>query len=176
LALFCVFALGALGAQSASAAVTHSFFYDGGTNNAIITGTTEPGTSEVFKLTSISVECTDMRYRGTMFGPASDHFTVVPLYDAAGGTSCKAFGVNATITNKGCTFTYESDTSEHPNDGFGVGEEHAEISRVCGHTGSITVEAAGCTLHLSDTHRRRGDSQPEPAGHPLYPSPQSLRH
>lgn len=43
LALFCVGALGGLGAQSVSAAVNHTFTANSVTGTTALTGTTEPG-------------------------------------------------------------------------------------------------------------------------------------
>lgn len=145
-----LFAVLALGAQSASAVVEHSFTSGSVSSTTVLTGTTEPGTQEGFKLTNAIVKCVDVTHRGTVVGGATDHISVVPIFVDA--TCTATGGIAATIDNNGCTFTFDSDTFENTTH-FAAGETHANISLACGHSGSIAITAGGCTIHIGTTHQ-----------------------
>jgi hypothetical protein len=101
LALFAVLAMGALSASAAMAADFHS---ENGTDT-VIKGS-QVG-SDKFVVNAGTVTCNEATYEGIQSGATSNTVTVTPKY-----TECTAFGfVNATIHTNGCRYVFDADTN-----------------------------------------------------------------
>ena len=138
LALVAALALGAIGAQGASAVVEHSFRSDAANETTVLTGQQEGDQAFEFGTGGAKVTCTTVTLSGTQAqkGNILDTITLHPIY-----TGCTFGVVTATVTTSGCNFVLDSDTTANPH----FGDEHAARSLECESTHDITVDAP-CTI------------------------------
>jgi hypothetical protein len=147
LALVAMLAIGAIGAQAASAVVEHSFRSSAANEDTVLTGKSESYSSSqtsqhIFTATAgLTVEC-DATFVGRNIGNPLDTVAVRPTY-----TNCKD---NATVTNTGCQYVFDSDTTQAS--GHSASSEHAAVSLDCEHQHYIEVTKPGCKLRFEDTH------------------------
>ena len=135
LALLALGAMGAIAAQAASA-TNHEF--EATKASVVLTGNAT--TNQVFTVGAVAVVCPEASFVGTQAEKTVDHVKVKPEYFG----HCVLGSTTVHVTNKGCEYTFDSDTTE----------EKAKVSVVCGHTGSITITDSGgaCVIHVADTH------------------------
>lgn len=148
LALVAAMALGAIGAQGASAVVAHSFRSD--VEDTVLTAAAE-GKEKLTLTAGVFVECSDVTFEGTNVGTLRDTLTVHPTY-----ASCNLSGgaeSNVTVHTGGCNFELDSDTTTntHPSG------DHASVSLACtsSHSASphkIEITAPGCNIAFETTH------------------------
>lgn len=146
LACFAVLALGALGAQGASANVLHHFKV--GASSADITATGDPNEPTIKWFSApggVAIECENAHGEGTQSEETvTEGEATGPLY-----TGCDAFGFALTITDNGCKLRLHAETSEDSS----TEVENAPADFNCGGgTGNttLTVPAIGCTIKFSD--------------------------
>jgi hypothetical protein len=123
LALVAAMAIGAIGAQGASAVVEHSF--RSGANNWVLTGANESYTTgnskEVWTFTAgLPVSC-DATFEGTISGSIVDTITFHPKFH----NCTSSLGGSPTVHTNGCNFILDSDTTTSPHSGL---SEHAAWS------------------------------------------------
>ena len=137
LALVAALALGAIGAQGASAVVEHSFRSDAVNEKNV--ATVQQETDHVFEAgtSGAKVTCTSATFSGTYYGNIVDTVTVHPIY-----TSCKLGVNNVTITTGGCNYIFDSDTTA----GGHFSGEHATVSLECESTHDIEIDGPGCNF------------------------------
>jgi hypothetical protein len=141
LALAAAMALGAIGAQGASAVVEHSF--RSSVNNLVLTAATK--SKDTVTLTAgLAIECNGT-FEGTNVGTTRDTLTMHPTY-----SSCTAFGGNASVHTAGCNFILDSDTTQAP--GHSTSSEHAAVSVECESSHVIEVTGPGCNVAFAATH------------------------
>ena len=136
LALVAALVLGALGAQGAAAAESHSFKSDADNEITVLTGQNEG--NHIFRAGTggAATTCTVATFSGTQaIGNNLNTVTVHPKYD-----SC-TFGVGVTVTTGGCNYMLASDTTANPH----FGGEYAAMSVECESTHDIKIDAA-CVL------------------------------
>jgi hypothetical protein len=142
LALVAAMAIGAIGAQGASAVVEHSF--RSGLTETVLTGKSESYSNanhesmEVLTATEgLTVECYGT-YEGKQVGQTLDEVTVHPKYN-----TCKG---GVTVHTNGCNYRFDSDTATSTAH-FSATEEHANATLECseGHTG-IEITRPGCYI------------------------------
>ena len=153
LALVAALAIGAIGAQAASAAVNHSFNSD--VESTVLTGHNEDSGSSssphVFSAGATEVKCTTATFEGTNVGKERDTVTVHPKY-----SSCKFSGNNAaTVDTGGCNYVFDSDTTEDAV--HSPSEEHASVTLECESAHSenphrIEITTGLCNLSFETTH------------------------
>ena len=147
LALVAALALGAIGAQGASAVVEHSFRSDATSEKTVLTGSNAGETSpanHIFRAGTggPTTTCTGATLSGTNIGNKTDTTTLHPKY-----TGCTAFGVGAPITTNGCNYIFDSDTTTNPH----FGGEHAAVSLECETSHDITKDGA-CKVTIQESH------------------------
>lgn len=147
LVLAAVFALGAISAQAASAAVEHTFNSE--LTNTVLTADNAGLGEHVLSVTTkggtkLSVNCTTVLLSGNQVAKTADEITLHPTFgkkNAKGESgSCKLAGITVTVTTTGCNFVFDSDTSGTP--------ETAATSIECEAGKTITSTAAGCTISI----------------------------
>jgi hypothetical protein len=143
LVLVAMLALGAMGAQSAPAAVEHSFH--SGASKTVLTGQSEWGDHILTSTAGFELKCSSVAFEGTVVGTNSDTMTVHPQY-----SGCKLNGGAATITTNGCNFVFGSTTTASSH--WSSSEEHATMSIECEPGHHIAVTGPGCNLTLSASH------------------------
>jgi hypothetical protein len=145
LALVAAMALGAIGAQTASAVVEHSFRSP--VENTVLTGSFDPSTgNHVFTATSgLIVECSAGTFSGTNVGKVLDRVTVHPKY-----SGCTSSLGNVTVDTDGCNYTFYSNTTEDA--AHSPGTEHAAVGLECESSHAIEITAPGCNLAFSAAH------------------------
>lgn len=134
LALLAVIAVSAVAAQTASA-TNHEFE----AASLVLTG--EDIESSHLLGIGAQIVCEVTELIGTMGEKTADDLKVTPSM----GGHCTIGGTAVgEVSNNGCAYTLDTDTTEN----------HARLSVVCGHTGSITITDPGsaCVIHISDTH------------------------
>jgi hypothetical protein len=135
LALIAAVALGAIGAQAASAVTEHSF--RAGDESMVLTGQTK--NVDVLALTpGLTVECT-ATFEGTNVGTIQDTLTVHPTYSGCAGS--------VTVHTDGCNFILDTETTTSAHSGGG---EHAPVSLECEAGHAIEVTRPGCNLAFPD--------------------------
>ena len=144
LALVAAMALGAIGAQGASAAVVHSF--NSASEHTVLTGKTESYSNsenksiETFTATAeLTVECYGT-YEGTISKKEVDTVTVHPKY-----SGCKG---GASVHTSGCNYIFGSDTTEDAN--HSASTEHASVSLECEASHWIEITRPGCNITFGD--------------------------
>jgi hypothetical protein len=153
LALVAAMALGAIGAQGASAVVEHSFRM--GAEKTVVTGQNESYTTgnsrEVIQFTpGLTISC-DVTLSGTHIGAIRDTITVHPQFH----NCTSSLGGAPTIHTGGCNYELSSDTTTSP--AHFSAEEHAAWSLECEspHSASphvIEMTAPGCNFSWETTH------------------------
>ncbi len=146
MALVAVFAMGAMAAQTATAADTYTS--DSGTNLTILTGN-QVG-NNVVSVGSVSVTCPVARFKGTVFGNSATSITLHPEYEGNGGSSCAMSPIgNATVNTTGCNYIVTSETHENA-----AHEKHGTVEIECATTTSpshvtheITINGP-CVIHI----------------------------
>lgn len=147
LALVAALALGAVGAQSASAVVEHSFRSSSQNEKTILTGhiDTSPTVSKhVFKPSpesGLAVECSVATFSHTVEGNIRDTVTAHPTY----GSCESSFGA-ATVDTNGCNYIFDSDTTTSTHSST---DEHATVSIECEAGHHISVTTGLCNLTFS---------------------------
>ena len=138
LALLALGAMGAIAAQAASATTVVNHEFEATDSPVVLTGVQT--TEQVFKANGVPVVCPEASFEGTQATATVDHVKVTPKYFG----HCVLGSSTVHVTNKGCGYTFDSDTVD------GV----AKVSVVCNHTGSITITDSGgaCVIHVADTH------------------------
>jgi hypothetical protein len=142
LALVAAMALGAIGAQGASAVVEHSF--RSGAANTVLTGASESYTTgsskDVFSATAgLTVSC-DGTFEGTNTGTTTDTVTVHPKYH----NCTSSLGGSPTVHTNGCNYIFDSDTTQAS--GHSTSSEHAAVSLECETGHVIEITAPGCNF------------------------------
>ena len=137
LALIAALALGAIGAQGASAVVEHSYRSDAANEKTVLTGHSEG--DHVFEAGTggAKVTCTTATFSGTQSGNIVDTVTVHPIY-----TSCKLGANSVTVTTGGCNYIIDSDTTA----GGHFNGEHATVSVECESTHDVEIDGPGCNI------------------------------
>jgi hypothetical protein len=143
LALVAAMALGAIGAQAASAVVEHSFNSDA--EDTVLTGKNESfGTGnsrDVFQATpGLTVEC-DATFGGTVGKKVEDTVTVHPKYESCGG--------GVTVHTDGCNYIFGSDTTTSAHSSS---SEHASVSLECEAGHEIEITRPGCNIAFNQFH------------------------
>jgi hypothetical protein len=154
LALVAAMAIGAIGAQGASAVVEHSF--RSGANSTVLTGANESYTTANSRhrwqfTPGLVVEC-DATFEGTNSGTTRDTITLHPRYH----NCVSSLGGSPTVHTSGCNFFLHSDTTTSTAH-FSATEEHAAWSLECesAHSASphfIEITAPGCNFAFYVTH------------------------
>ena len=142
LALIAALALGAIGAQGASAVVEHSFRSDAQNAVTVLTGQNEGQHTFRAGTGGPTIHCTEATFSGTNAGNIRDFVTVHPKYN-----SCTAFGAAAPVTTDGCNYELFSNTTS----GGHFSGEHAAVSVECEPNHDITVDAA-CKVTFQESH------------------------
>jgi hypothetical protein len=152
LALVAAMALGAIGAQGASAVVEHSFRQ--GSEKTVLTAANESYTTgsskNVVSFTpGLTISC-DVTFEGTQVGTIRDTVTVHPKYH----NCSSSLGGSPTVHTSGCNFILDSDTTTSSHSGV---NEHAAVSLECesAHSASphfIEATAPGCNFRIEQTH------------------------
>ena len=151
LALVAAMALGAIGAQGASASIDHEFESDAVNKKTVLTGSMEPSTKDVFSATAgLDVTCSVGTFSGTIEGNTVDQVTVHPKY-----SSCESSLGGLSVDTAGCNYVFDSDTTEDAT--HSAGTEHASVTLECesAHSASphkIRITAPGCTITFETTH------------------------
>ena len=145
LALLAVFALGAIGAQAASA---HEFKSDG--QRSVITGA-NVGAHE-FTVGSVgTVSCSTAKFEGTVDAGAGktevDEITIKPTY-----TGCTFGGQAASVFFNDCAYVFDSDTTA----GNSTGGEHANVKIECGVNNTVKVHTVNCTITVGPQEIKHG--------------------
>ena len=155
LALVAAMALGAIGAQGASAVVEHSF--RSALNETVLTGQTESYKNsenksiEVFTATpNLTVECYGT-YEKTVVGETVDQITVHPKY-----VNCRN---EVIVDTDGCNYIFDSDTTTSPHS---ASSEHAAVSLECEDEHWIEITRPGCWITFDD------DSSGSPVNQSLH--------
>jgi hypothetical protein len=151
IACIAMLALGALGAQVASANVLHHFQVGIVDNNITATGDPTEAVQKFFsKPGGAAIECKQVHLEGTQ---GTEKATALELTPTA-YTECTSAGFPVTVTDEGCKFVFHAETSE---DKTTTEEEkhlveNAAADLNCGGTGNITltVPVIGCTIKYSD--------------------------
>jgi hypothetical protein len=148
LALVAAMALGAIGAQGASAVVEHSF--RSGAQNTVLTGANESYTTgsskDVFSATAgLTVSC-DGTFEGTNVGTTRDTVTVHPKYH----NCSSSLGGSPTVHTNGCNYIFDSDTTQAT--GHSASSEHAAVSLECEAGHVIEITAPGCNFAFAEKH------------------------
>ena len=143
LALVAMLALGAIGAQGASAVVEHSF--RSGAADFVLTGQNESygsGNSKhvIWATPGLKVEC-DATFIGRNAGVTVDTVAIRPTY-----SNC---GAGVSVHNTGCQLVFDSETEQAPS--HSASSEHAKVNLDCEHKHYIEVTANGCNFALYDT-------------------------
>jgi hypothetical protein len=151
LALAAVFAMGALLAQGAQAAVEHTFHSD--LNETILTGELHEGVKDKFKVNKSVLVCEKAKFEGTVVGKETKEVTITPTYGSTekpSGCKDEATGLEAIVHTNHCAYIFTSNTTvstETPEV-----QEHGTAHLECA-TGSeieITIPGAGLTLHVGE--------------------------
>jgi hypothetical protein len=148
LALVATMAIGAIGAQGASAVVEHSF--RSGAANTVLTGQnvsyTTGSSREVFSFTAgLTLSC-DSTIEGTNVGTTRDTVTVHPKYH----NCTSSLGRSPTVHTNGCNYIFDSDTTQAS--GHSTSSEHATVSLECESTHVIEITAPGCNFAFAEQH------------------------
>jgi hypothetical protein len=141
LVLAAALALGAIGAQGASAVVEHSF--RSSTNTTVLTGQNE-GTLVLEVTSGLAFECSAATFEGTVIGATRDTVTVHPKY-----SSCVTGLGNITVDSNGCNYIFDSETTTSAHSGSG---EHASVSIECEAGHHFLLTAPGCNATFGSTH------------------------
>jgi hypothetical protein len=144
LALVAMLAIGAIGAQAASAVVEHSF--RSGAADFVLTGQNESyGTGNSKHVISatpgLKVEC-DVTFIGRNTGMTVDTVAIRPAYSNCGN--------GVTVHNTGCEYIFDSDTEQES--GHSPSSEHARVNIDCEHQHYIEFTISGCNIAVYDTH------------------------
>ena len=150
LTLVAAMALGAIGAQGASA-VNHEF--KSSAAETVLTGHAESGTHKFTATAGVFTECTNATFEGENNGFTRNTVTVHPTY-----SSCNLSGgaeSNVVVDTGGCNFVFGSDT-EASAAHFSA-QEHARTGLECegAHSASphvIEITAPGCRIAFEETH------------------------
>jgi hypothetical protein len=144
LALVAMLAIGAIGAQVASAVVEHSF--RSGADETVATARTESyGNAEhksmdVLTTTAgLTVECYGT-YEGKVVGKIVDQVTVHPKY-----STCTPNGT--VVHTDGCNLVFDSDTDT--SNGHFSTEEHAQATLECEAGHVIEITRPGCNIAVA---------------------------
>lgn len=139
LALVVALALGAIGAQGASA---HNF--TSSVEPTVLTGEAE--SPQVFTATSgLEVSCSVATFEGTVKTKSEDIVTVHPKY-----SSCTSSLGAATVHTNGCNYKFGSDTTQAT--GHSASSLHAPVSLECESTHIIEITAPGCNISFAEKH------------------------
>lgn len=142
-------AVGILQAASASQNIQHTF--SSSKNSTILTAEVEAGTEHRFILGPSTDECKTALGVGTMPATTADTITLRPTYGECQGT-VGAGKFAATLTNDGCAWVLDSDTTTSSH----LSGEHASVSLECEHKHEITTTSMGCVVGIGDTHPPSG--------------------
>jgi len=130
LALVAVFAMSAVVASAASAAVE----FTSESEPTVLTGHQE-GAGDVFHTMGGNVTCTTATYVGSQAGTHSTDATVTPTY-----TGCTAFGfLNVPIHTNECQYTFTAGSTVSSN-------FEGSVHIICPENKSIEVTAPGCRI------------------------------
>lgn len=142
LALMAVCAVGAVAAQGAFA-VDHTFQATGkyltSTNIKHPDGT---GPDHVLSAGAAKISCATASFEGEQAAEKADEQTVTPKY-----SNCKLGENPATVTNEGCAYTFDSDTTSEGESGT---KGESGTVKVCNGGGAIKVSAAGCVITFGE--------------------------
>lgn len=153
-ALLAAFALSAIAAQGAIAAEdNHEFTSNAANETTVLTGTQT--TQHVFTVTGIETKCEVAEFSGTVAGNTEDTVEVHPVYE-----ECTFGPVGVTIHTGGCTYTFDSDTTENTHVGS-VKDAPVTITEDC----EITLTASGCVIHVTPGQTRHGVTYENIANH-----------
>lgn len=144
LALLALLAVGGIAAEAAGATENHSF-------TSIVEPTELTGSGGVHEWVlseGAVLKCTSVTLTGYMGSKSVDELSLIPNF-----SGCKLNGLPMSAENKGCTTTYDSDTT--PNPGTGK-KEDGVVSLNCGHIGRLTFATEGelesVSIDFFDTH------------------------
>jgi hypothetical protein len=168
LALAALFAIGALLAQGAQAAVEHTFHSDVG--ETIVTGEFHAGVKGKFSVGGSTIECESAKFEGTVEGRERKEITITPTY----GSTTKPSGceeaknhVEAIIHTNHCAYIFTSNTtvSTETPEVQEHGTEHIECASGSGI--EITFPSIGATIHIGEQTPTHGVkyTNAETAGH-----------
>jgi hypothetical protein len=141
LALAAVFAMSAIAAGSAAAAVEHEFHSE--VEPTVVKGA---GGSQEFTAGGVELTCPEVKFEGTVATRTTDEITVGIDYVGTGANGhCNGGGntTNVRVADAGCHYRLDSDTtSGNPTNG-----EHANVALICD-SGGITLEDTNTGLKL----------------------------
>ncbi len=142
LAFVAVLALGAIGAQAATAAMFHA-----DEENVVVTG--EATNTQTLTIGSAAVKCTEIGIEGTQTGVATEgsytaeSVTVHPTYSgsASGGEECDSFIGNetATVNTHECHYKLYAETN---------GEGKGAVDIECPEGQAIEITASTCVIKI----------------------------
>jgi hypothetical protein len=139
LALLAVFALGAIGAQAASA---HEF--KAGVQKSVITGK-NVGVHNFQVGAAGTVSCAKAKFEGTVDAGTGktevDEITIKPTYE-----ECTFGGQVAAVFFNDCAYVFDSDTTA----GNSTGGEHAQVKVECAAGNKIQVHTVNCTITVGE--------------------------
>lgn len=135
LALVAVLAIAAVGAQTASAAVSHTFF----ATSAPLQLTGEQTGENAFKTGKVEIKCSTATPVGTINETTADE---ISLSFTLGG--CKLGALNVEFINEGCQLAVDSDTTENP----ATGKEDAAGKLVCEAGKLLKLSGGGCVTDV----------------------------
>lgn len=133
LAFVVAFAMSAVVAQAAFA-VDHTF--TSSSESTFLTGDDDGGSHELVA-GSAKVVCATSTFTGSQSGTAADSQTITPTY-----TECKIGSTSVTVTNEGCSYLFDSDTTADAN----TGGESATVTINCEAGKFIKIVGPGCTI------------------------------
>jgi hypothetical protein len=141
-------ALGAIGAQGASAAVEHSFRSNA--QNYVLTGSNESYTTGSTRYAisfeaGVTAEC-DATFEGTNTGTTRDTITIHPKFH----NCTSSLGGSPTVHTNGCNYIFDSDTTQAS--GHSTSSEHAAVSLECETGHVIEITAPGCNFAFAEKH------------------------
>lgn len=151
LALAAVMVLGAVGAQGAWA-VEHTF--TSSSASTFLTGDDDGGEHE-FAAGSAKFKCATTTFQGTEVGTAADSRTLTPSY-----AECKVGSTTINVTNEGCSYTFDSDTTTDP---FTAGES-GTVAFKCDEGKFIKFTGPGCTIDFGSQGPLHGVKYTEVGG------------
>ena len=137
LALVAAMALGAIGAQGASA---HEF--RSGAADTVLTGSIESGEHLFVGKAGVEpVKCSAATFEGRNAGTERDTVTVHPKY-----SSCSFLGEPASVHTGGCNYIFDSDTTTSTHSSTG---EHATVDIECEASHYIEVTTEFCDIRFN---------------------------
>jgi hypothetical protein len=179
LALAALFALSALLAQGAQAAVEHTFHSD--LEHTIITGEFHEGVKDVISWGGTTLSCEKAKFEGTVEGKEAKEITITPTYGSTEKPSgCKEAknGLEYIIHTNHCAYILTSNTtvSTETPEVQEHGTEHLECA--AGSAIEITIPAIGATLHIGEQTPTHGVkyTNAETGGHKEITVHTTLRH